>query len=70
MHLECREWSTMEIGRNRLVIGTVELLHVRDGVIDPDTFRTNGDQYHPLARMHGLNGYARTRDYFEIERNE
>ncbi len=29
--LECREWSTLEIGRNRLIIGIVEPFAARYG---------------------------------------
>ena len=33
---ECREWGTLQIGDNRLMIGLVRRIHVRDELIDPD----------------------------------
>ena len=51
---ECREWSTLEVGSNRLVIGTVHHVHVRDGILDPDTLRLNRGEFSPLGRMASL----------------
>ncbi len=68
--LECREWSTLEIGRNRLVIGTVQRLWVRDDVLDPETFLVNRDAFHPIGRMEVPAGYCRTRDHFDMPRPE
>ncbi len=66
--LECREWSTMEIGRNRIIIGLVRRLHVRDGLIDPDTLLVNREDYHPVGRMEVPAAYCRTGDRFDMER--
>ena len=35
--LECTEWRTLEIGKNRLVIGLVKRIHVKDVILDPDS---------------------------------
>jgi flavin reductase (DIM6/NTAB) family NADH-FMN oxidoreductase RutF len=64
--LECVEWGTLQIGDNRLIIGLVRRLHVRDELIDPQTLRIRGDLFHPLGRMASPNGYCRTRDRFEM----
>ena len=37
--LECKEWGTLEIGRNRVIIGLVKRVQVRDALIDPDKLR-------------------------------
>ncbi len=66
--MECTEWSTLEIGRNRLVIGVVKRLHVQDGILDPESLHVTLDAYLPVGRMHGPDGYTRTRDFFTIER--
>ncbi|MCB1091513.1 MAG: flavin reductase family protein [Verrucomicrobiae bacterium] len=66
--LECREWATLEIGANRLVIGIVERIWARDGVIDPVTFLVNPEAFQPIGRMEVPSGYCRTRDRFEMER--
>ena len=68
--LECREWSTLEIGSNRLVIGTVHHVHVRDGVLDPETLRLDRSQYAPLGRMSSPDWYCRSGDQFEMPRPE
>ncbi|NNC89234.1 MAG: flavin reductase family protein [Akkermansiaceae bacterium] len=66
--LECREWATLEIGNNRLVIGTVHHVHVRDGLLDPETLRLDHSAYSPLGRMASPDWYCRTRDQFEMPR--
>jgi flavin reductase (DIM6/NTAB) family NADH-FMN oxidoreductase RutF len=66
--LECLEHSTVQIGSNRLVIGLIQRLHAREGLIDPKTLRVNFDQYFPIGRMGGPNWYSRTRDRFEMIR--
>lgn len=64
--LECAEWGTLQIGDNRLVIGLVKRLHVRDELVDPATLRIRTDLFHPVGRMASPNGYCRTRDRFEM----
>ncbi|MCB1061855.1 MAG: flavin reductase family protein [Verrucomicrobiae bacterium] len=68
--LECREWSTMEIGSNRLVIGVVHRLWVRDGVLNPDTLLVDSSVFHPIGRMEVPASYCRTRDRFDMPRPE
>ena len=66
--IECREWGTLQIGGNRLVIGLAGTMHVRDGILDPGTLRVNQDTYKVIGRMHGPDGYTRTRDFFAMTR--
>lgn len=66
--LECRSWGILEIGENRLIIGEVLRVHVRDGVFNRDNFLIDPTNYHPIARMQSPNWYARTRDLFEMKR--
>lgn len=66
--LECAEWGTLQIGDNRLIIGLVKRLHVRDELIEPETLRIRGELFHPVGRMASPNGYCRTRDRFEMVR--
>lgn len=65
---ECLEHTTMRIGGNRLVIGRVVHAHVRDGILEPETYRRIDDAVHLVGRMYGPDGYTRTRDRFEISR--
>lgn len=66
--LECRSHSILEIGDNRLIIGEVLRVHVRDGIFDTEKWHVRPEHYHPVARMQSPNWYARTRDMFEMER--
>jgi flavin reductase (DIM6/NTAB) family NADH-FMN oxidoreductase RutF len=66
--LECRSWGILEIGDNRLIIGEVLRVHVRDGVMDPATWLVNPDAYHPIGRMQAPHWYCRTREMFELRR--
>lgn len=66
--LECTEWGTLRIGENRLVIGLVKRVHVRDEFIDPETLRIRSDSLRMVGRMAAPHWYCRTRDRFEMRR--
>lgn len=66
--MECREWGTLEIGRNRLVLGLVRHVHVRDGVLDPETRYIHPSRYAPIGRMESPDGYCRTTHRFHMAR--
>lgn len=66
--LECRNIGIFEIGENRLVIGEVLRVHVRDGILNPKTWLVNPAVYYPIGRMQAPHGYCRTRDQFELQR--
>ena len=62
--LECREVTTVEVGRSRIIIGEVLCVHVRDEFIDPAGPYVKADDLHPIGRMNGAGNYVRTRDAF------
>lgn len=66
--LECTEWGTLQIGGNRLIIGLVKRLHVRDELIDPETLRIRTEEVAVVGRMASPHWYCRTRDRFEMVR--
>lgn len=66
--LECTEWGTLQIGENRLVIGLVKRVHLRDEFFDPGTQRVLGDRVQLIGRMSAPHWYCRTRDRFEMIR--
>ena len=66
--LECVEWGTLQIGDNRLIIGLVKRVHVRDELFDPDTLRIRSEAFHVIGRMASPNWYCRTGDRFEMKR--
>lgn len=68
--LECREWSTLEIGRNRLIIGLIDRVFTQEGVLDPETLLVNPEAFAPIGRMEVPSGYCRTEDRFQMKRPE
>jgi flavin reductase (DIM6/NTAB) family NADH-FMN oxidoreductase RutF len=66
--LECKEWGTLHIGGNRVVIGLIKRLHLRDELFDAETKRVKSDKLHVIGRMASPNWYCRTRDRFEMIR--
>jgi len=68
--LECQEWGTLQIGDNRLIIGLVKRVHVRDELFDPATLRIRRENLQVIGRMASPHWYCRTRDRFEMRRPE
>jgi flavin reductase (DIM6/NTAB) family NADH-FMN oxidoreductase RutF len=62
--LECREYTTMEIGRSRIILGLVVNIYVEDRYVDPAGPYIHAEQLHSIGRMNGLGNYVRTRDAF------
>ncbi len=62
--LECREHTTLEIGRSRIILGRVVAFYVEDRYIDPAGPYVRADELHAIGRMNGLGNYVRTRDAF------
>lgn len=66
--MECLEWGTLEIGENRLVIGLIKRLHVKDQYVDPEKLRIRNSELHLIGRMASPHWYCRTRDQYEMIR--
>jgi flavin reductase (DIM6/NTAB) family NADH-FMN oxidoreductase RutF len=66
--LECKEWGTVQIGDNRLIIGLIKRLHLRDDLFDIENKRVRSEKLHVIGRMASPNWYCRTRDRFEMVR--
>jgi flavin reductase (DIM6/NTAB) family NADH-FMN oxidoreductase RutF len=62
--LECREHTTLEIGRSRMIVGRVVAIYVEDRYVDPAGPYIKADELHAIGRMNGLGNYVRTRDAF------
>lgn len=62
--LECRELTTMEIGRSRIVLGRVVGMYVEDRFVDPAGPYIKAEELHAVGRMNGLGSYVRTRNAF------
>jgi flavin reductase (DIM6/NTAB) family NADH-FMN oxidoreductase RutF len=66
--LECVEWGTLQIGGNRMVIGVIKRIHLRDELFDAEKKRINADKLFLIGRMASPHWYCKTRDRFELKR--
>ena len=62
--LECREHTTLEIGRSRIILGRVVAMYVEDRFVDPAGPYIKAEEMHAIGRMNGLGSYVKTRDSF------
>jgi flavin reductase (DIM6/NTAB) family NADH-FMN oxidoreductase RutF len=66
--LECTEFTTMEIGRSRIILGRVVAMYVEDRFVVPAQDGAGpyikADELHAMGRMNGLGNYVKTRDAF------
>jgi flavin reductase (DIM6/NTAB) family NADH-FMN oxidoreductase RutF len=67
--LECREITSMEIGRSRIILGQVVAMHVKDRFVDPAGPYIRAEEMHAVGRMNGKGSYVKTRGaFFHIPR--
>jgi flavin reductase (DIM6/NTAB) family NADH-FMN oxidoreductase RutF len=64
--MECREFTTMEIGHSRIILGRVVSVYIEDQFVDADGPYVKAEDLHSIGRMNGLGNYVRTRDAFMI----
>lgn len=66
--LECTEFTTMEIGRSRIILGRVVAMYIEDRFVVPEQNGAgpyiNAEELHAVGRMNGLGSYVKTRDAF------
>ena len=62
--MECREFTTMEIGNSRIILGRVVSVYIEDRFVDVDGPYVKAEDLHSIGRMNGLGNYVRTRDAF------
>lgn len=62
--LECREHTTLEIGRSRIILGRVVAIYIEDKFVDPTGPYVRAEELHAIGRMNGLGSYVKTRDSF------
>ncbi|MEM9080766.1 MAG: flavin reductase [Verrucomicrobiota bacterium] len=66
--LECTEHQTIEIGTNRLVLGLIQHIFTKDGLLDPETFHLHQPHWTPIGRMASPDWYCQTTNLFESQR--
>ena len=62
--MECREFTTMEIGNSRIILGRVVSIYIEDRFVDAEGPYVRAEDLHSIGRMNGLGNYVRTRDAF------
>ena len=62
--LECREYTTMEIGRSRIILGRVVAIYIEDQFVDEAGPYVRAEELHAIGRMNGLGSYVKTKDAF------
>ena len=68
VNIECREHTTLHIGRNRIVIGAVLGLWIDDKFVDDKKFHVDSAALDLIGRMGGAGGYTETQQPLEIPR--
>jgi flavin reductase (DIM6/NTAB) family NADH-FMN oxidoreductase RutF len=66
--LECTEWGTLQIGGNRMVIGLIKRVHLRDELFDPEKRRVRTEKLLTIGRMASPHWYCKTGERFEMIR--
>lgn len=65
---ECSEWGTLQVGGNRMIIGLIHRVHVRDELIDPEKLRIKSEELKVIGRMASPHWYCKTTERFEMQR--
>mgnify|MGYP001545041606 FL=1 len=66
--LECVEWGTLQIGENRVVIGLIKRVHLREELFDAEKKRIHTEKLLTIGRMASPHWYCKTRERFEMIR--
>ena len=66
--LECIEWGTLQIGGNRVVIGLIKRVHLRDELYDAEKKRVRTEKLLTVGRMASPHWYCKTTERFEMIR--
>jgi len=62
------EWGTLQIGGNRVVIGLIKRVHLRDELFDVENRRVRSEKLHTIGRMASPHWYCKTSERFEMIR--
>jgi flavin reductase (DIM6/NTAB) family NADH-FMN oxidoreductase RutF len=62
--LECVEFTTMEIGRSRIILGRIVAMYIEDRFVDTAGPYVLAEELHAIGRMNGQGAYVKTRDAF------
>ncbi|WP_263381186.1 flavin reductase family protein [Granulicella arctica] len=62
--MECVEFTTLEIGRSRIILGKIVAMYIEDRFVDPAGPYVLSEDLHAVGRMNGQGAYVKTRDAF------
>jgi flavin reductase (DIM6/NTAB) family NADH-FMN oxidoreductase RutF len=63
---ECERYLGIAVSSAReIILGRIVMAHVREDILDPETYYSDHAKLDALGRMGG-NGYAGTLDYFDL----
>lgn len=70
VQLECRTYRSIDIGQRQrtLLIGEILMVHVRQGVVQPENLRVDIDALDLVGRLHGGGAYLRLTDRLRLDR--
>ena len=69
VNLECKLMQELDLGRNKVLVGEVVEMHIRDDIIDQERMYIHYDRLNFLGRMPGGSGiYSKTRDLMILPR--
>ena len=64
--LECVEWGTLQISGNRVIVGLIKRVHLRDELFDVATQRVRTDKLLTIGRMASPHWYCKTLSLIHI----
>ncbi|RXH55559.1 flavin reductase family protein [Granulicella sibirica] len=65
--LECREFTTLAVGRSHIILGQVVAMYIEDRFVNPDGPYVLAEELHAIGRMNGLGSYVKTNGAFVQE---
>jgi flavin reductase (DIM6/NTAB) family NADH-FMN oxidoreductase RutF len=65
--MECVEYTTMEIGRSRIILGRIVAMYIEERFVDPAGPYIKAEELHAIGRMNGLGSYVKTQGAFVTE---
>ncbi len=66
---ECRLHSTVDLSEGRCIaVGEILHMHLRDEILDAETYRLDTTELDLIARLNNPGWYARTTDVFQLRR--
>lgn len=66
VHLECSHADTIYVEQNRVVFGIIRHMHLKDGIVDPQTFHVDAGAFEGVGRLQGPGWYCTSDSRFDL----